>query len=68
MATTGASFVLFTVTVNTSLAIAPARSVAVTRTSRLPTLAFNGVPLKVSVLASKASQEGRALPSASEAR
>ena len=65
--TVGASLTLVTVTANTSDALAPAASVMVTSTLTMPTSAFDGVPLKVCVAASKLNHVGKALPSASVA-
>ena len=59
--------VLATVMANTSETLAPARSVAVTLTLMLPTSPLRGVPLKVRVGASKASQVGSGAPPASVA-
>jgi hypothetical protein len=50
-----------------SLTLAPAPSVAVTRTVTLPTSPFPGVPEKLRVVTSKLSQPGSAEPSASVA-
>jgi hypothetical protein len=58
VATVGASLVLFTVRTKLSLALAPLPSVAVTVIVALPTSALAGVPVKVRVAASKASQLG----------
>ena len=58
----GASLVLRTVIAKSSDTLAPAVSVAVTRTSTVPTSALAGVPLKVPVLRSKRNQAGRAAP------
>ena len=66
-ATVGMSLLLSTVTRKSSDTAAPAESVAVTRRSIAPTSAFSGVPLKVRVVASKLSQDGRAAPLLSEA-
>jgi hypothetical protein len=57
----GASLVLFTVRTKLSLALAPLPSVAVTVIVALPTSALAGVPVKVRVAASKASQLGSVL-------
>ena len=59
----GASLVLATLMVKVSLIALPAASVAVTCMLIEPTSAFNGVPVKAWVVASKLSQEGRAEPS-----
>ena len=59
----GASLVLATLMAKVSLMSIPATSVAITCTLMEPTSAFNGVPLKVWVAASKLSQVGRAEPS-----
>ena len=59
---TGASLTLATLSTNSSNAPAPAASVAVTRISILPTSTLAGVPLNVRVLASNASQDGKAPP------
>ena len=64
LARVGASLVLATTMSNTSDTAAFAPSVAVTFTLSVPTSALTGVPLKVRVAASKASQEGSAAPSA----
>ena len=61
-ASTGASLTLPTARLKSPLAAAPPRSVAVTRTSRLPTSALAGVPLKLRVAASNRNQAGNALP------
>ncbi|MOA68894.1 hypothetical protein D3C78_1967500 [compost metagenome] len=58
----GASLVLATVRVKVVLALRLPLSVAVTRTSRLPTSICAGVPLKVRVPTSKISQSGNASP------
>ena len=55
--------VLVTVRLKVSEPVALLPSVAVTLTDITPTLAFNGVPLKVRVAALNASHDGRALPS-----
>ena len=62
MATVGASLVLATVTVNSSLTEALLPSVAVTLTVIVPTSPLAGVPLKVRVAGLKLSQLGSALP------
>ena len=61
-ATVGRSLLLSTVMRNSSDAVAPARSVAVTLTSITPTSAFSGVPRKARLMASKLSQDGSAAP------
>ena len=63
-ASVGTSFVLATVSVKLPLACAPAASAAVTLISTRPTSPLAGVPLKVRVVASKASQVGSGEPSA----
>ena len=45
-----------------SLTVAPALSVAIALTFKLPTLSLVGVPLKVRVVESKVNQLGKALP------
>ena len=55
--------VLVTVRLKVSVIAKLPLSVAVTLTAITPTLAFNGVPLKVRVAALNASHDGRALPS-----
>src|SRR4051812_9079819 len=66
-ATTGASLVLTTPRLNTSEALAPAKSVPVTLTDTVPTSPFSGVPLKVRVAALKFSQVGNGSPLANVA-
>ncbi len=63
-AISGASLVLFTVRSNSASTLWPAASVAVTLTDTVPTSPFSGVPEKVPVSGSKASQAGRAVSSA----
>ena len=64
MATVGASFVLVTVRLKVSEAVALSASVAVTLTAIIPTSLFSGVPENVRVSSLKDSQVGNALPSA----
>ena len=59
----GASLTLSTVMAKVSLTVAPALSVAVTLTFKLPTSPLSGVPLKVRVLGLKLNQVGNGLPS-----
>ena len=61
-ASVGASLTLITLNAKSSNTLAPAVSVAVTRTLITPTSLFNGMPLKVPVARSKRSQPGRAAP------
>jgi hypothetical protein len=63
----GLSLVLAIARIKISCAVAPEPSAAITLIFRLPTSLFSGVPLKVPVVASKDSQDGRAEPSASVA-
>ena len=63
MSTTGASFTLVTVKSNAVDTVAPAWSVAVNFKLTTPTSAFNGVPLKVLVVALKLNQVGSGVPS-----
>ena len=56
----GSSLVLITVKVKVSLAV-KAPSEPVILTCKAPTSAFNGVPVKVRVAASKLNQAGRAV-------
>ncbi len=59
----GGSFVPSTSRPKTSATAVPAPSVAVTRTSRVPTSSLPGVPAKPAAAGSKASQAGSGLPS-----
>ena len=63
----GASLTLSTVMAKVSLTVAPALSVVVTLTLRLPTSLLSGVPLKVRVVGLKVNQVGNGLPSANVA-
>ena len=65
LARVGASLMLATVTLKVSKASAPALSVTVTTTSRVPTSPLAGVPVKVRVAASNFSHAGKAAPLAS---
>ena len=60
--TIGASLTFWTAIAKISLTFAPALSVAVTLTFKLPTLSLVGVPLKVRVVGLKLNQLGKALP------
>ena len=63
----GVSLVLVTEILKVSEIAALPLSLAVTFTATTPTSAFNGVPLKVRVDASKESHDGKARPSSSVA-
>jgi len=63
LATTGASLVLATARLNTSLAITLEPSIAVTLMLSEPTSPLTGIPENVPVAASKFNQLGSAVPS-----
>ena len=67
VAAVGASLTLTTTSTMSCAALAPATSVARTRSVRLPTSALVGVPLKLRLVASNVSQVGSAAPLASVA-
>ena len=59
---TGASLLLSTVKMKSSLVLAPLASVTRTRSDQLPMSAAPGVPLKIRVAGSNCNQVGRAAP------